>query len=193
MGEADDVRRRCARTPTARTSAWRQPVACKRATSTGILVSYEQPRITRTPRQGRSPAFNGMFYGTAATVIPVLFAEPAGRCSVHLLRPDGALGQGDDVGQRLMGLPVGGPVHNWVRAGPLMGQQVLRQAVPGFGALPGATPLTCEDSVRRRRLTGALAAAKGLLMRFGFAPIRGSYPRASAGHGPLPERSGREA
>jgi hypothetical protein len=29
-----------------------------------------------------------------------------------------------------------------------------------------------------------------LLMRFGFAPIRGSNFRASAGHGPLPERSG---
>ena len=31
----------------------------------------------------------------------------------------------------------------------------------------------------------------GLLMRLGFAPFRGSNPRASAAHGPLPRTPGR--
>ena len=76
----------------------------------------------------------------------------------------------------------GGPVRNGALDGPLLGQQVLRQAVTGSAALHIATTLTCVDWVRRGGLTVAFSAVKGLLMRFGFAAIRGSNPRASAPH-----------
>ena len=71
-----------------------------------------------------------------------------------------------------------------------MGQQALRQAVTGSAALHGATTLTCVDWVRRGLLAVAFPAVKGLLMRFGFAPIRGSNPRASAAHRPSPGTQG---
>jgi hypothetical protein len=46
--------------------------------------------------------------------------------------------------------------------------------------LTGAIALTCADSAGRGWSAGVFAGARGLLMRFGFAPIRGSNPRASA-------------
>ena len=60
------------------------------------------------------------------------------------------------------------------------GPKGLAAGCARFRHLPGATPLTCADFVRRGWPAGPFAAAKGLLMRFGFAPIRGSNPRASA-------------
>lgn len=51
--------------------------------------------------------------------------------------------------------------HDGARDGPLMAQQVLRQATSGFGALHTATPLTCADFVRRGWLTATFARAKG--------------------------------
>jgi hypothetical protein len=56
----------------------------------------------------------------------------------------------------------GGPVRNGARDGPLLGQQVLRQAVTGSAALHGATTLTCVDWVRRGGITVAFPAVKGL-------------------------------
>ena len=67
-----------------------------------------------------------------------------------------------------------------------MGQQALRQTVTAFAALHDLTLLTCADWVRHGLLAVAFRVAKGLLMRFGFAPIRGSNPRASANDQPLP-------
>src|SRR5215469_945382 len=61
-----------------------------------------------------------------------------------------------------------------------MAHEALRRPATASVALHGITPLTCMDCGGRRRFIVALAAAKGLLMRFGFAPIRGSNPRASA-------------
>jgi hypothetical protein len=74
----------------------------------------------------------------------------------------------------------GGPGFRRVCDGPLMAHEALRRTAVASAALPGATPLTCTDCCGRRRLTVAFWAGKGLLMRFGFAPIRGSNPRASA-------------
>jgi len=45
--------------------------------------------------------------------------------------------------------------------------------------------MSSEDEPRRIRLRASYMWAKGLLMRFGFAPIRGSNPRASANDQPL--------
>jgi hypothetical protein len=52
----------------------------------------------------------------------------------------------------------------------------LASGYAGFRRLMGATPLTCVDFVSRGWPTGAFATAKGLLMRFGFAPIRVQIP-----------------
>src|ERR1035441_3187508 len=89
-------------------------------------------------------------------------------------------GVGGARGRRMRSRASGGPVRNWAGDGTAMAQWGLRRAVAGSGALRGATPLTCADSVRRRSRTAVFAPGKGLLMRFGFAPIRGSNPRASA-------------
>ncbi len=77
------------------------------------------------------------------------------------------------------------------RAVPVLSPDGLHGTRLGFAALRGATPLTCADSARRGQLGVAFAAAKGLLMRFGFAPIRGSNPRASAAHRSSPRQRGR--
>ncbi len=53
------------------------------------------------------------------------------------------------------------------------------------GALPAATSLTCADSFRLAHLAPGYTAETGLLMRFGFTPIRGSNPRSSARGFPL--------
>src|ERR1039457_2052514 len=84
----------------------------------------------------------------------------------------------------------GGPVRNWVGDGTAMAQGGLRRAAAGSGALRGATLLTYADSVRRGSSTAVIAPGKGQLMRFGFAPIRGSNPRASAAHRPSPGTQG---
>ncbi len=79
----------------------------------------------------------------------------------------------------------GGPVRNGVRDGTAMAQRGLRRAVAGSGGLRSATALTCADSAGCGSPTGVFAGVRGLLMRFGFAPIRGSNPRASAADQPL--------
>jgi hypothetical protein len=77
------------------------------------------------------------------------------------------------MGRRMRSRACGGPVSNGVGDGTAMAQRSLRRVVPGSGALHGATTLTCADSVGQGWLTLTFAAAKGLLMRFGLAPIRG--------------------
>ena len=73
-----------------------------------------------------------------------------------------------------------GPICKKGRDGPLMTHEAIRRPAAASVALPGTTPLTCADYDKHSELGVSFAAAKGLLMRFGFAPIRGSNPRASA-------------
>jgi hypothetical protein len=61
----------------------------------------------------------------------------------------------------------------------IAGPRGLAAECGGFLRFTCRSPLTCADCVRRSRAVTAFVAVKGLLMRFGFTPIRGSNPRAS--------------
>jgi hypothetical protein len=72
-------------------------------------------------------------------------------------------------------------------------QRRARRVLAATGRWEGTPALTCAGSASLDWVTAATSQPKGLLMRLGFAPFRGSNPRASAGHGPLPGRSGEGA
>ena len=52
---------------------------------------------------------------------------------------------------------------------------------------------TLMRTIGRREASPSPVYGAALLMRLGFAPFRGSNPRASASHGPLPGRLGEGA
>jgi hypothetical protein len=76
------------------------------------------------------------------------------------------------------------------RRGPADNSLVTRYGLnhlsEGYPALQLASAVTCVDALGLGSPAPGWKRGRGLLMRLGFTPFRGSNPRASAAHRPLP-------